>query len=128
MNRSVSQYDYPNLETLAKNIIKEKQPFERLLVKKKDLLEMFKVCNCSLTISHFISIIRTKSISSMIKFLIIPRPLSIAAVLWLIFVVVHMFLIQVASRRLQSPRSATNAVDDLFFIHLEFFLLLAWQC
>jgi threonyl-tRNA synthetase len=31
------------LETLAKNITKEKQQFERLLVKKEDLIEMFKV-------------------------------------------------------------------------------------
>ncbi|KAG0246482.1 hypothetical protein B0O80DRAFT_416070 [Mortierella sp. GBAus27b] len=40
--RLVSQGDYENLETLAKNIIKEKQPFQRLEVKKEDLLEMFK--------------------------------------------------------------------------------------
>ncbi|KAF9364122.1 threonyl-tRNA synthetase [Mortierella sp. NVP85] len=40
--RLVSQSDYENLETLAKNIVKEKQPFQRLEVKKEDLLEMFK--------------------------------------------------------------------------------------
>jgi threonyl-tRNA synthetase len=39
----VTQNDYPALETLAKNIMKEKQPFERLVVSKENLLEMFKV-------------------------------------------------------------------------------------
>ncbi|KAF9175549.1 threonyl-tRNA synthetase [Mortierella sp. AD011] len=38
----VSQDDYQSLEALAKNIVKEKQPFQRLVVKKEDLLEMFK--------------------------------------------------------------------------------------
>lgn len=33
------------METLVKNIVKEKQPFERLEMKKEDLLEMFKVSN-----------------------------------------------------------------------------------
>ncbi|KAI1316401.1 threonyl-tRNA synthetase [Mortierella claussenii] len=40
--RLVSQGDYGNLETLAMSIIKEKQAFQRLEVKKQDLLEMFK--------------------------------------------------------------------------------------
>ena len=40
--QSVSQADYPALNTLAKNIIKEKQPFERLVMSKEELLEMFK--------------------------------------------------------------------------------------
>ncbi|KAI9294541.1 threonyl-tRNA synthetase [Neoconidiobolus thromboides FSU 785] len=40
--RVVTQSDYPNLETLAKGIVKEKQPFERLVLSKEDLLEMFK--------------------------------------------------------------------------------------
>ena len=31
------------LDTLCKSIVKEKQPFERLEMKKEDLLEMFKV-------------------------------------------------------------------------------------
>ncbi|RUS19679.1 hypothetical protein BC937DRAFT_87110, partial [Endogone sp. FLAS-F59071] len=38
----VTQGDYSALETLAKNAVKEKQPFERLVVSKPDLLEMFK--------------------------------------------------------------------------------------
>jgi threonyl-tRNA synthetase len=42
MPDAVSQTDFPALETLAKNITKDKQPFERLLMKKEDLLEMFK--------------------------------------------------------------------------------------
>lgn len=35
--------DYPNLETLSKAVIKEKQKFERLELSKEHLLEMFKV-------------------------------------------------------------------------------------
>ena len=38
----VSQTDYPVIENLMKKITKEKQPFERLEMKKEDLLEMFK--------------------------------------------------------------------------------------
>ena len=37
----VTQADYPALETLIKNVAKEKQPFERLVISKADLLEMF---------------------------------------------------------------------------------------
>jgi len=40
--RVVTQHDYSSLETLAKNVTKEKQPFERLVVSKENLLEMFK--------------------------------------------------------------------------------------
>lgn len=40
-NRQVSPYDYPNLETVVKKIVKDKQPFERLEMKKEDLLKMF---------------------------------------------------------------------------------------
>ncbi|KAF9189117.1 threonyl-tRNA synthetase [Haplosporangium sp. Z 767] len=40
--RLVSQSDYTNLETCAKNAIKEKQQFIRLEMTKDDLLEMFK--------------------------------------------------------------------------------------
>ncbi|KAG0056831.1 threonyl-tRNA synthetase [Gryganskiella cystojenkinii] len=40
--RVVSQSDYENLETCAKNAIKEKQPFQRLEMSKEELLEMFK--------------------------------------------------------------------------------------
>jgi threonyl-tRNA synthetase len=38
----VSDSDFKVLEDLTKKIVKEKQPFERLEVKKEDLLEMFK--------------------------------------------------------------------------------------
>lgn len=41
LSRSVSQSDYPALETVAKGIIKEKQRFERLEMSKADLLKMF---------------------------------------------------------------------------------------
>ena len=39
----VSNTDFPSIESLMKKIVKEKQPFERLEMKKEDLLEMFKV-------------------------------------------------------------------------------------
>ncbi|KAG7270402.1 hypothetical protein CRUP_009123 [Coryphaenoides rupestris] len=38
----VSSNDFPGLESLCKKIIKEKQPFERLEIKKETLLDMFK--------------------------------------------------------------------------------------
>ncbi|KAF7264240.1 hypothetical protein GWI33_000437 [Rhynchophorus ferrugineus] len=41
-DKGVSQSDFPTVEGLMKNIAKEKQPFERLEMKKEDLLEMFK--------------------------------------------------------------------------------------
>ncbi|MGH0181306.1 UNVERIFIED_CONTAM: hypothetical protein FKN15_006885 [Acipenser sinensis] len=41
-NEGVSSNDFPALENLCKKIMKEKQPFERLEIKKETLLEMFK--------------------------------------------------------------------------------------
>ena len=41
--RSVSSSELPKLESLVKNISKEKQPFERLEVTKENLLKMFEV-------------------------------------------------------------------------------------
>lgn len=38
----MQESDWKPLETIANRIIKEKQPFERLIVPKADLLEMFK--------------------------------------------------------------------------------------
>lgn len=43
LSRSVSSTEFPLLENRCKNIIKEKQAFERLEVKKEILLDMFKV-------------------------------------------------------------------------------------
>ncbi|KAG5876979.1 hypothetical protein JTB14_008125 [Gonioctena quinquepunctata] len=40
--KGISQTDFPVVENLMKNIVKEKQSFERLEMKKEDLLEMFK--------------------------------------------------------------------------------------
>lgn len=42
-NSVVNQGDYAALETLAKNVVKDKQKFERLEVSKENLLEMFAV-------------------------------------------------------------------------------------
>ncbi|XP_077174454.1 threonine--tRNA ligase 1, cytoplasmic-like [Paroedura picta] len=41
-NRGVSSTEFPALENLCKSIIKEKQPFERLEIRKEVLLDMFK--------------------------------------------------------------------------------------
>ncbi|CEP23795.1 THS1 [Cyberlindnera jadinii] len=38
---AVSQADFPNLEAVAKNAVKQKQKFERLVMSKEDLLKMF---------------------------------------------------------------------------------------
>jgi threonyl-tRNA synthetase len=43
--RSVTPYDFPHLDTLVKKIVNDKQPFERLEMKKEDLLQMFQVGN-----------------------------------------------------------------------------------
>jgi threonyl-tRNA synthetase len=40
-NAPVQQSDWKPLETLVSQIVKEKQPFERLVLSKEDLLEMF---------------------------------------------------------------------------------------
>ncbi|CAL7938832.1 unnamed protein product [Xylocopa violacea] len=40
--KGISSSDFPYLESLFKNIAKEKQPFERLEMTKEDLLEMFR--------------------------------------------------------------------------------------
>ncbi|KAL1458375.1 hypothetical protein WDU94_008532 [Cyamophila willieti] len=40
--QAVSSQDFPVMEGLMKDIVKEKQPFERLEMKKEDLIEMFK--------------------------------------------------------------------------------------
>ncbi len=41
--RSVTVTDYPALEKVSESAIKEKQKFERLVVSKEKLLEMFGV-------------------------------------------------------------------------------------
>ncbi|KAF2904716.1 hypothetical protein ILUMI_01453 [Ignelater luminosus] len=41
-DKGISNLDFPYVETLIKGIVKEKQPFERLEMRKEDLLEMFK--------------------------------------------------------------------------------------
>ena len=47
-NRQVSSNDYPSLDSLTKSIVKEKQPFVRLVMTKEELLEMFKVIRLSM--------------------------------------------------------------------------------
>lgn len=53
LHRGVSSNDFPGLENLCKKIIKEKQPFERLEIKKETLLEMFKVSQSMNTNANF---------------------------------------------------------------------------
>ncbi|EJD47876.1 threonyl-tRNA synthetase [Auricularia subglabra TFB-10046 SS5] len=52
MDRPVMSVDYPALETLSKNAVKEKQKFERLVMTKEDLLKMFEYNKYKL---HFIN-------------------------------------------------------------------------
>ena len=42
-DRQVSSNDFSSLETIVKKIVKEKQQFVRLEMKKEDLLKMFEV-------------------------------------------------------------------------------------
>lgn len=42
-DRNVLESDLPALETVSKSAIKEKQKFERLVLPKEKLLEMFRV-------------------------------------------------------------------------------------
>lgn len=43
MSRVVTNADYPALEKIAESAVKDKQKFERLLVSKENLLDMFSV-------------------------------------------------------------------------------------
>ncbi|XP_026478329.1 threonine--tRNA ligase, cytoplasmic-like [Ctenocephalides felis] len=40
-DKGISNLDFPFIENLVKSIVKEKQPFERLVMTKEDLLKMF---------------------------------------------------------------------------------------
>ena len=42
-HRMATPHDFPQLEMVVKKVLKEKQPFERLEMKKEDLLKMFEV-------------------------------------------------------------------------------------
>lgn len=42
--RTVLPGEFSQLDQIVKKIVKEKQPFERLEMKKEDLLKMFEVC------------------------------------------------------------------------------------
>lgn len=43
MNSAISDKQFSEIEKVVKDIIKQKQPFERLEVSKDDVLELFKV-------------------------------------------------------------------------------------
>jgi hypothetical protein len=83
-SRPVSNTDYPALEKVSESAIKEKQKFERLVISKENLLEMFNVC-CGFfsSIRHlttFGSIINTSSTSSRRRFRMAALPRCIAVV------------------------------------------------
>lgn len=67
LDRGVSSNDFPCLETLCKKIIKEKQPFERLEIKKETLLEMFKVCQSTNTYEKTQESFRLTNIAEVVK-------------------------------------------------------------
>lgn len=49
---AVSSNDFDSIEDKVKGIVKEKQPFERLEMKKEDLLKMFEVWSNLYLLSH----------------------------------------------------------------------------
>lgn len=49
---AVSSNDFGSIEDKVKGIVKEKQPFERLEMKKEDLLKMFEVWSNLYLLSH----------------------------------------------------------------------------
>jgi threonyl-tRNA synthetase len=84
--RPVSNTDYPALEKVSESAIKEKQKFERLVVSKEKLLEMFNVRHKKLFIHNlslklFDSIINTSSISLRRKSRMVVLPLCTAVAL-----------------------------------------------
>ena len=67
----MSDQDFKVLDDVVKGIVKEKQPFERLEMKKADLLEMFKYNQFKVSlILHFflLVIIYCKKKSSLVRF------------------------------------------------------------
>lgn len=89
-DRNILESDIRPLEDLSKIVIKEKQKFERLVLSKETLLEMFRVRSVAFQGScsdlECFSIINTKYILFKIKFQTAPPLLCIDADLWLISV------------------------------------------
>ena len=42
LQKNVAQDDFPKIDSIISSIVKDKQPFERLEVRKEDLLAMFR--------------------------------------------------------------------------------------
>ena len=112
MRRPVASTDYPALEKIADMAIKEKQKFERLVVPKETLLEMFNVrgvhplyrpstLNDALPVN---STTNTRSTSSRPKSPMEPLRLSTVVDLWSIFALAHISHTPARSRRSWSPR------------------------
>lgn len=70
-DRPVTTADYPSLEKLFDTVLKEKQKFERLIVPKETLLEMFAVrinCVCNVQQSDsFVMYSTTNTRSSLLN-------------------------------------------------------------
>ena len=96
--------DYPSLEKVSESAIKEKQKFERLVVSKEKLLEMFNVRFLSYFLSHlseskrYTSTTNIRNTLSKLRFPMVPPPLYTVAVLWSIFVSAHISPTPVKSR------------------------------
>ena len=59
-DQKVSAHDFKELEQFISKIIKEKQPFQRVVLTKEEALEMFKVSHpIPISISITITFIRT---------------------------------------------------------------------
>lgn len=69
-DRAVTTADYAALEKVSESAIKEKQKFERLVVSKENLLEMFGVCIVllhSFELSSFATVQQIQEVSHRIQ-------------------------------------------------------------
>jgi hypothetical protein len=120
-NRPVTTADYPALEKVSEMAIKDKQKFERLVVPKETLLEMFSV-SVSIIAREFLessnchfSTINTRNTSSNRRSLTALPRLSIDVDLWLTSVLAPTSRTQGGSRHLWSPRQVPLRRDSPAF-------------
>ena len=108
LSRPVTNADYPVLEKLSESAIKDRQKFERLVVSKEKLLEMFNVpfpFHSFQTYAHTLaSITNISNISSKQKSRMVVLPLSTVVDPWSIFALVLISPTQAKSRLSWSPK------------------------